>query len=48
VLLAVLAKAQRMVPHRLYGVCLMANHLHLLISPEDASQLPRSTHWMGR
>ena len=30
VLLAVLSKAKEKVPHRLYAVCLMANHLHLL------------------
>jgi putative transposase len=47
VLLAVLAKAQAKVPHRLYAVCLMANHLHLLIRPENASQLPRLMHWVG-
>ena len=40
VLVSVLAKAQAKVPHKLYAVCLMANHLHLLIRPEDASQLP--------
>ena len=34
--------------HRLYAVCLMANHLHLLIRPDDASQLPRLMHWVGR
>ena len=47
VLLSVLAKAQAKVPHRLYAVCLMANHLHLLIRPDDASQLPRLMHWVG-
>ena len=47
VLLAVLAKAQAKVPHRLYAVCLMANHLHLLIKPDDARQLPRLMHWFG-
>ena len=47
VLLAVLAKAQIKVPHKLYGVCLMANHLHLLIRPDDASQLPRLRHWIS-
>ena len=46
-LLAVLAKAQIKVPHKLYGVCLMANHLHLLIRPDDASQLPRLMHWIS-
>ena len=47
VLLAVLAKAQIKVPHMLYRVCLMANHLHLLIRPDDASQLPRLMHWIS-
>jgi REP element-mobilizing transposase RayT len=47
VLLAVLAKAQAKVPHRLYAVCLMANHLHLLLRPDDASQLPSLMHWIG-
>ena len=46
-LLAVLAVAQQKVPHRLYGVCLMANHLHLLIRPDDAKQLPRLMHWIA-
>jgi len=47
VLLAVLAKAKQKVPHRLYAVCLMANHLHLLLRPDDASQLPKLMHWNG-
>ena len=36
VLLAVLTKAKQKVPHKLYAVCLMANHLHLLLRPDDA------------
>jgi len=47
VLLAVLAKAKQKVPHRLYAVCLMANHLHLLLRPDDASELPRLMHWIA-
>ena len=47
VLLAVLTKAKQKVPHRLYAVCLMANHLHLLIRPDDASELPKLMHWIG-
>ncbi|QNI89852.1 transposase [Synechococcus sp. ROS8604] len=47
VLLAVLTKAKQKVPHKLYAVCLMANHLHLLIRPDDASQLPKLMHWVG-
>jgi len=47
VLLAVLAKVQAKVPQRLYAVCLMANHLHLPIRPDDAKQLPCLMHWFG-
>jgi REP element-mobilizing transposase RayT len=47
VLLAVLAKAQDKIPHRMYGACLMANHLHLLLKPEDAQRLPRLMHWIA-
>ena len=47
VLLAVLAKAKQRVPHKLYAVCLMANHLHLLLRPDDASELPKLMHWIG-
>lgn len=46
-LLVVLEKAKQNYSFRLYGVCLMANHIHLLIKPDDASQLPKLMHWMG-
>lgn len=47
VLLAVLTRAQAKGPHRVYAVCLVANHLHLLIRLKEASQLPRLMHWVG-
>ena len=47
VLLAVLYKSKQKVPHKLYAVCLMANHLHLLLRPDDASELPKLMHWIG-
>jgi len=40
VLLVVLEKAMQKHSFRLYGVCLMANHIHLLLRPVTASQLP--------
>jgi REP element-mobilizing transposase RayT len=46
VLLVVLEKAKQNYPFRLYGVCLMANRIHLLIKPDDASQLPKLMHWV--
>ncbi|KGG26777.1 hypothetical protein EV13_1675 [Prochlorococcus sp. MIT 0702] len=42
VLLAVLNKAKQKFAVKVYGLCLMANHLHLLLKPEDAKDLPRS------
>jgi putative transposase len=48
VLLVVLEKAKHKYPFRLYGVCLMANHIHLLIKPEDANHLPKLMHWVVR
>jgi len=47
VLLVVLEKAKQKYSFRLYGVCLMANHIHLLLKPQDASQLPKLMHWVG-
>ncbi len=41
VLVTVLAKAKQKVPYKLYAVCLMANHLHLLLRPDDALPLPK-------
>ena len=46
-LLAVLNKAQQKFAVRVYGLCLMANHLHLLLKPEDAKDLPRLMHWFA-
>lgn len=47
VLLVVLEKAKQKYSFRLYGVCLMANHIHLLLKPQDATQLPKLMHWVG-
>ena len=47
VLLVVLEKAKQKYPFRTYGVCLMANHIHLLLKPQDATQLPKLMHWVG-
>ncbi len=47
VVLAVLKKAQQKFAVKVYGLCLMANHLHLLLKPEDAKDLPRLMHWFA-
>ena len=46
-LLAVLKKAKQKFAVKVYGLCLMANHLHLLLRPDDASELPRLMHWFA-
>ena len=47
VLLAVLAKAKQKFAMKVYGLCIMANHLHLLLKPEDAKDLPKVMHLIG-
>ena len=47
VLLAVLNKAQQKFALKVYGLCLMANHLHLLLRPSDAKDLPRLMRWFA-
>ncbi len=47
VLLVVLEKAKQKYPFRLYDVYLMANHIPLLLKPQDAIQLPKLMHWVG-
>jgi putative transposase len=47
VMLVVLEKAKQKYSFRLYGVCLMAYHIHLLIKPQDATQIPKLMHWVG-
>jgi REP element-mobilizing transposase RayT len=46
-LLAVLRKAQEKLGFRLHGICLMANHLHLLLQPAQVRDLPRIMQWIG-
>ncbi len=48
VLLVVLEKVKQNYPFRLYGACLMANNICLLIKPDDASQLPKLMHLEAR
>ena len=46
-LLAVLQKTKQKFAVKVYGQCLMANHLHLLIKPEEAKDLPRFMNWFA-
>ena len=46
-LLAVLRRGAGEVPLPLQGICLMANHLHLLLEPQQGRDLPRIMQWFG-
>jgi REP element-mobilizing transposase RayT len=46
-LLAVLRRGQEKFGFRLHGICLMANHLHLLLQPPQGRDLPRIMQWIG-
>ncbi len=46
-LLAVLQKTKQKFAVKVDGLCLMANHLHLLVKPTDAKDLPRLMHWFA-
>ena len=43
----VLEKAQQKHSFRLYGIYLMANQIHLLLRPLDATQLPKLMDWVA-
>ena len=45
--LPVLDKAKQTLTCKVVAVCFMANHLHLLLRTDDASQLPALMHWIG-
>ena len=45
--LAILKKAKRKYKILLYAYCLMPNHVHLLIEPEEASRISKFMHWLS-
>jgi len=46
VLLLVLRKAKAKFEFRLYGLCVMSNHVHYLLEPRVPEELPRLMHWI--
>lgn len=40
-------QAKAKFPFRLYALCIMSNHVHYLIKPEDPAQLPRIMHYIN-
>ena len=45
-LLEVIAKAKNKLEFKLYGLCIMRNHIHYLLAPENPEELPKLMHWL--
>ncbi|NEQ72074.1 MAG: hypothetical protein F6K23_02660 [Okeania sp. SIO2C9] len=45
-LLEVIAKAKKKFDFKLYGLCIMRNHVHYLLAPENPEDLPKLMHWL--
>ena len=44
--LALVIEAQTRVPLQLLGACLMPNHIHIVVRPEENRDLSRWMHWL--
>ncbi len=42
-----IAKAKEKFEFTLYGLCLMSNHMHYLLSPQNPEDLPKLMHWLN-
>lgn len=47
VLLFTLKKAIEKFQFKLYGLCIMSNHIHYLIEPKGTEDLPKIMHWIN-
>jgi putative transposase len=47
VFLYAIAKAQEKYRFKLYSLCIMSNHVHYLIEPAEADELPKIMHWLN-
>jgi len=42
-----LKKCQSKFNFKLYGLCIMSNHVHYLIEPQVPQDLPKIMHWLN-
>ena len=47
VLLYSIQKCREKYGFKLYGLCLMSNHIHYLLEPAQADDLPKIMHWLN-
>ncbi|NES65320.1 MAG: transposase [Okeania sp. SIO2D1] len=46
-LLEVIAKAKQKFEFKIYGLCIMRNHIHYLLAPLNPEELPKLMHWLN-
>ena len=46
-LLYAIKKCQDTFGFKLYGLCIMSNHIHYLLEPQQPEDLPRIMHWLN-
>jgi putative transposase len=46
VLVYAIKKAQDKYRFKLYGLCIMSNHVHYLMEPAQPEDLPKIMHWL--
>lgn len=46
-LLFAIEKCRQKYGFRLYGLCVMSNHVHYLIEPQQPEELPKIMHWLN-
>jgi putative transposase len=47
VLLYAIDRAQDQFQFKLYGLCIMSNHVHYLLEPQQPDDLPKIMHWLN-
>ncbi len=47
VFLYAIEKAQAKYQFKLYGLCIMSNHVHYLLEPQQPFDLPKIMHWLN-
>ncbi|WP_341530007.1 transposase [Nostoc sp. UHCC 0302] len=47
VFLCAIKKAQGKYGFKLYTLCIMSNHVHYLIEPQQTENLPKIMHWLN-
>lgn len=47
ILISALKRCQDKYAFKLYGLCIMSNHVHYLLEPQNSTELPKIMHWLN-